>query len=402
MTARRNAALLIVISGCLIAMLSFGPRASLGLFLAPMTEARGWSREIFAFSLALQNLLWGLGQPFAGMLADRYGTAVTLTLGGVLYAIGLVGMAYAESALLLHVTAGVFIGLGLAACSFSIVLAAFGKLLPVERRSWAFGIGTAAGSLGQFVFAPAAQAFISAYGWEQALILLGLFLLVVPFLALALRTPAGGGPVIGEAEIGFRDQMGEAFRHASYLWLISGFFVCGFQVAFITVHLPAYLADMGLASVAGWAIAIIGLCNVIGSYTAGMVGQKYSQRLSLSLIYLARAVAIALFITVPASPLSVYLFSAVIGFLWLSTVPLTSGLVALMFGTRYMATLFGFVFFSHQVGSFLGIWLGGRLYDTTGSYDIVWWLGVALGIFAAIVHLPIREQPVARLASGQQ
>lgn len=398
MTARRNAILFVVLAGCAIALISFGPRASFGLFLAPMTEFRGWSREIFAFAIALQNLIWGAGQPIAGMLADRFGTAVVLAFGGVLYALGLIGMAFAESVLALQIFAGLFIGLGLAACSFSIVLSAFGKLLPAERRSWAFGVGTAAGSLGQFIFAPFSQVLIADYGWFQSLLILSVFLMIIPLLALVLRTPKDSQPVVMESDIGFKAQLSEAFRHSSYLWLISGFFVCGFQVAFITVHLPPYLNDLGYASLAGWAIAIIGLCNVIGAYSAGIIGQKHSRRLSLSLIYFIRAVAIALFIILPASPLTIYLFSAVIGFMWLSTVPLTSGLVALMFGTRYMATLFGFVFFSHQVGSFLGIWLGGRLYDTTGSYDVVWWLGVGLGIFAAIVHLPIKEKPVARLA----
>jgi predicted MFS family arabinose efflux permease len=293
----------------------------------------------------------------------------------------------------------VLIGLGMAASSFAIVLAAFGRAVAPHRRSIAFGIGTAAGSFGQFLFAPLGQGLIEQIGWQQALLVMGAMMLAVPVLAFALA----GKPATPAAGMG-RDQsmteaLAEAFGYRSFVLLVAGFFVCGFHVAFITTHLPPYINDIGLDPALGaWAIAIIGLFNVFGSLASGAIAGHYSKPVFLSLIYFSRAVAIALFILLPASPASVLLFSAAMGLLWLSTVPPTSGLVAIMFGPRYMATLFGFVFFSHQVGAFLGVWLGGRLYDQYQSYEVVWWLGVALGIFAAIVHWPIREQPVKRLA----
>ena len=384
---------LVIVCGCLISMLSFGPRSILGLFLVPMTEAQGWSREIFALSLAIQNLIWGVGQPVAGAIADRYGTGRVLAGGGVIYAAGLVVMAWAPSPLWLHVSAGMMIGLGMAAASFSIVLAAFGRRVPPEKRPMVFGIGTAAGSMGQFLFAPIGRAFIADYGWSQALILLGIIMLAIPVLALALR----GRSDQNAAADYIKDQtltqaVRQAFAHRSYVLLVVGFFVCGFHVAFITAHLPAYLDDLGMDPTLGaWSLALIGLFNVIGSLASGVIAGRYSKPIFLSLIYLARAVIIALFILLPVTPLSVLVFSATMGLLWLSTVPPTSALVAIMFGPKYMATLMGIVFFNHQVGAFLGVWLGGRLYDTTGSYDVVWYLGIALGIMAAIVHWPIRE-----------
>ena len=384
---------LVIVCGCLISMLSFGPRSILGLFLVPMTEAQGWSREIFALSLAIQNLIWGVGQPVAGAIADRYGTGRVLAGGGVIYAAGLVIMAWAPSPLWLHVSAGMMIGLGMAAASFSIVLAAFGRRVPPEKRPMVFGIGTAAGSMGQFLFAPIGRAFIADYGWSQALILLGIIMLAIPVLALALR----GRSDQNAAADYIKDQtltqaVRQAFAHRSYVLLVVGFFVCGFHVAFITAHLPAYLDDLGMDPTLGaWSLALIGLFNVIGSLASGVIAGRYSKPIFLSLIYLARAVIIALFILLPVTPLSVLVFSATMGLLWLSTVPPTSALVAIMFGPKYMATLMGIVFFNHQVGAFLGVWLGGRLYDTTGSYDVVWYLGIALGIMAAIVHWPIRE-----------
>ncbi|MEQ8656606.1 MAG: MFS transporter [Hyphomicrobiales bacterium] len=392
-SAPMTALWLVIICGCLISLLSFGPRSILGLFLVPMTETQGWSREVFALSLAIQNLMWGLGQPFAGAVADRYGTARVLALGGLVYAGGLVIMAWAPSPAWLHISAGLMIGLGMAAASFSIVLAAFGRRVPPEKRPMVFGIGTAAGSMGQFLFAPMGRAFIADYGWEQALILLGVIMLAIPVLALALR----GRSDQNAAADYIKDQtltqaVKQAFAHRSYVLLVIGFFVCGFHVAFITAHLPAYLEDLGMDPTLGaWSLALIGLFNVIGSLASGVIAGKYSNPIFLALIYLARAAVIGLFLILPITPLSVLVFSATMGLLWLSTVPPTSALVAIMFGPKYMATLMGIVFFNHQVGAFLGVWLGGRLYDTTGSYDVVWYLGIALGIFAAIVHWPIKE-----------
>jgi MFS family permease len=387
---------LIIAAGCLIAIISFGPRSALGLFFAPMIEARGWSREVAALAIALQNLLWGAGQPIAGMVADRFGTGRVLVAGAILYAIGLIGTAYVTSGLMLQLFLGVFLGLGLAAASFSIVLAAFGRAVSPEKRSIAFGIGTAAGSLGQFLFAPLGLALIQNLGWDSGLVVLGFGMLAIIPLAFVLRGKAantGGGPAQSIPQA-----LREAFGHGSYVLLVIGFFVCGFHVAFITTHLPPFIADMGLAPIWGaWAIALIGLFNVVGSLGAGFLGQRLPKQKSLAVIYLLRSVAILAFILVPVSPASVLVFAAAMGLLWLSTVPFTSGLVAGMFGPRYMATLFGFVFFSHQIGAFLGVWLGGRLYDQTGSYDVVWWISIGLGVFAAIVHWPISEAPVARL-----
>ncbi|MEQ8709616.1 MAG: MFS transporter [Rhodospirillales bacterium] len=382
----------IITCGCLIAILSFGVRSSYGLFNAPLSETRGWGREVFALALALQNLLWGLGQPVAGALADKFGSVRVLAIGGIIYAAGVILSAYATTPLMLQVTAGMLVGMGLAGASFTIVIASFTRLVPEEKRSLALGAGTAAGSIGQFIFAPMGQAFIAGYGWETALVMLGACMLLVPLLATALGT-GKDTPVSIEPEMTFTNALKQAFGHGSYIWLISGFFVCGFQVAFITVHLPAYLDDNhATAGIGAWAIALVGLFNVVGSLTAGALGGKFSKRWLLSGIYLGRSIVIALFVLAPKTDIVVLTFAASMGLLWLSTVPLTSGLVAVMFGTRYMGTLFGFVFFSHQIGSFLGVWLGGRLYDTTGSYDMVWWMSVALGLFAMVVHLPIREQ----------
>jgi MFS family permease len=391
----------VVVAGCIIAMLSFGPRSVMGLFLAPMTEAREWSREIFALAIAVQNLLWGIGQPIAGAIADRWGTGRVLVGGGLIYASGLAIMAWAPDPLWLNVGAGVLMGLGMAATSFTIVLAAFGRRVPPEKRSMVFGVGTAAGSLGQFLFAPLGVQLIATFGWAEALLFLAALMLIVPVLAVALI----GRPDPSVLEAGaLRDQslwqaITEAFGYRSYLLLTAGFFVCGFQLAFITTHLPPYILDVGLdPAIGGWALALIGLFNVAGSLASGWIGQHYPKPAFLSLIYLSRAAAIAIFMLLPPSPASVLLFSAAMGLLWLSTVPPTSALVAIMFGPKYMATLMGIVFFSHQVGAFLGVWLGGRLYDQTGSYDIVWWIGVALGIYAALVHWPIREAPAPRPA----
>jgi len=385
----------IIGAGCLIAILSFGPRSALGLFLGPMIEARGWSLEVASLAIAIQNLLWGAGQPIAGMVADRYGTGRVLVAGAILYAIGLIGTASVTSGLMLQLFLGVFLGLGLAAASFSIVLAAFGRAVTPEKRSIAFGIGTAAGSLGQFLFAPLGLALIDAFGWDTALVILGVGMLAIIPLATALR---GRGAVHTGPAQSIPQALREAFGHGSYVLLVIGFFVCGFHVAFITTHLPSFIADMGLSAKWGaWAIALIGLFNIIGSLGAGYLGQRLPKQKSLAFIYLGRSAVILAFIAFPVTPASVLVFAAAMGLLWLSTVPFTSGLVAVMFGPRYMATLFGFVFFSHQIGAFLGVWLGGRVYDQTGSYDLVWWISIGLGVFAAVIHWPISEAPVARL-----
>jgi len=390
----------IIGAGCLIAILSFGPRSTMGFFLTPMTTTFGWSRETFALAIALQNLLWGVGQPIAGMLADKYGTARVVAGGGIIYAIGLVGMAYTHDAFMLQLTAGVLVGLGIAGAAFVMVTSAFARLLPMEMRTIGFGLGTAAGSVGQFLFAPLGQGFISAYGWQTALMLMAAFMLAIPLLAFAIR----GKPSAVPARSGERDQrvieaLREAFSHGSYRLLVAGFFVCGFQLAFITVHLPPYLSDVGIPAIyGGYAIAFIGFFNIFGAFTSGYLAGRFPRRIMLVWLYLARGLAIALFILIPVSVPSVLIFSAAMGLMWLSTVPPTQQLVVVMFGTRYLATLYGFVFLSHQVGSFFGVWLGGFLYDRTGSYTAVWWLSVALSLFAALVHLPIRERGVARLA----
>jgi MFS family permease len=392
---------IIVLAGCLIALITFGPRASSGLFQLPMITEYGWGRDTFGFAIAIQNLLWGVGQPFAGAIADRFGAFRVLCTGALLYALGLVVMAYATTPGVLHIGAGVLIGFGLSGCSFNLVLGAFGKLLPAKWRPMAFGAGTAAGSFGQFLFPPIGNVLIDAFGWHQALLVFAASVLLVMPLALALATrPTGDDAQGSTASVpnqSIRQALTEAFQHRSYVLLVLGFFTCGFQLAFITVHLPAYLKDAGLsAAIGGWTLAVIGLANAVGSLGSGWLSTRMSKRWLLAWIYLGRSVAIAAFIMVPASPVTSILFGISIGLLWLSTVPPTSSLVMLMFGTRYMAMLYGFAFFSHQVGGFLGVWLGGLLYEINGNYNMVWWLSVLLGLASALINLPIKEQPVQR------
>jgi MFS family permease len=393
---------IIVLAGCLIALITFGPRASAGLFQIPMTMEYGWGRDVFSLAIAIQNLLWGVGQPFAGAVADRFGAFRVLCLGALLYAAGLVVMAYASSPGLMHLGAGVLIGFGLSGCSFNLVLGAFGKLLPEEWRPMAFGAGTAAGSFGQFLFPPIGNVLIDSLGWHQALVVFaGSVLIVMPLaLALATRPNAGAASRTGPAPVpgqSIRQALAEAFRHRSYVLLVLGFFTCGFQLAFITAHLPAYLKDAGLsATIGGWTLAVIGLANAFGSLASGWLSTRMSKRWLLAWIYFGRSIAIAAFVLLPATPVTSILFGISIGVLWLSTVPPTSSLVMLMFGTRYMAMLYGFTFFSHQVGGFLGVWLGGKFYEAYGNYTLVWWLSIALGIISALINLPIKEQPVER------
>jgi MFS family permease len=385
-------------AGCLIAAIGFGPRSTMGFFLTPMTTENGWSRETFALAIAIQNLVWGVAQPFVGMIADKFGTARVLTGGALLYALGLALMSQTTDPLALQLTAGVLVGLGIAGAAFLLVLAAFARLLPEHMRTLAYGLGTAAGSAGQFVFAPLGQAFIHNYGWRTALLIMAVIALLVPLLAIVIRGKPKAVPMgRGEIDQSIVEALREAFRHRSYQLLVAGFFVCGFQIAFITVHLPPYLSDIGIsATYGGIALALIGGFNIIGSISSGVLTGRMPKRILLSALYFARSIVIALFVLTPPNVISVLLFASAMGLLWLSTVPPTQQLVAIFFGTRYMATLFGFVFFSHQVGSFLGVWLGGVIYDATGSYDGLWWISVALGIFAAIVHLPIRETRVVR------
>ncbi len=393
----------LIIAGCLVAIVNFGVRSTFGFFTAPISEAHGWPREIFSFAMAVQNLIWGLATPIAGMLADRYGAARVLMAGAVVYCLGTLMMAYTGTPVMFNVGGGILVGIGVAFSSFGIVMAALGRIVPPERRSWAFGVATASGSLGQFIFAPLAATMVSAYGWHTALVVLAcLSLLIILFaLPLMVQNTSTSKRQADEADLTMREAIGLAFGHRSYVLLVAGFFVCGFQLAFITVHLPPYLAEHGISKeFAGFAMGAIGLFNVAGSYLSGIIGGRGEKRVPLSVIYLLRSAAVAAFVLLPITPVTTLIFTASMGFLWLSTVPLTMGLVTVMFGTRYMATLYGFVFVSHQVGSFLGVWLGGRLYDQFGTYDPIWWMGVALGVFAAIVNLPIREQRNPRFAAA--
>ncbi|CAD7850592.1 MAG: Uncharacterized MFS-type transporter [Olavius algarvensis Gamma 3 endosymbiont] len=383
---------------CIIALLAFGPRSAMGFFQLPILQDNGWDRATFGMAMALQNLFWGIGQPLFGVIADKFGSWRVLAVGAVLYTLGLVTMALAPSPVWLHIGGGILIGLGVAACSFGVVLASIARLVSPEKRSFAFGLGTASGSAGMFLFAPISQGLIDNLGWSDSLIAIGIFMLIIPLLAIPLRGNSSTSKLAAaEFEQTVKQALREAFASKGYLLLTSGFFVCGFQVAFITAHFPAYISDLGIA--AKWAvvaISLIGFFNIIGSLASGVIGQHYSKPIFLSLIYIARSIAFTAFLLIPPTPTTVVVFSVVIGILWLSTVAPTNALVAVMFGTRYLGMLGGIVFFSHQVGSFLGVWMGGVLYETTGSYDVVWWLGVGLGIFAAAVHWPIREEPVRR------
>jgi MFS family permease len=388
----------VIAVGCAVALMAFGPRSALGQFLTPMSFDRGWDREAFSFAIAVQNLLWGAAQPLAGAVADRFGPTRVLCAGAILYAAGLAWMATATSTLSLDLSAGVLVGFGLAGCSFPMVVGALGKLVPQNWRAFAFGAGTAAGSFGQFLYSPLAHALIDIFSWQTALLVFaGLMLLVLP-LSVVLATP----PLPSTAAMkpqSSKQALVEAFGHRSYVLLVLGFFTCGFQLAFVTVHLPSYLVDRGLgADIGAWTIGLMGLFNIVGSLGSGWLAARMPKRYILSFIYFSRALAVIVFISLPASITATLIFGAVSGLLWLSTVPPTSGLVALMFGTRWLTMLFGFAFFSHQVGGFLGVWLGGVVFENTGSYNLVWWLSAFFGIASAIINLPIVEQPVTRPA----
>ena len=385
----------VLLCGAAIVTLSMGIRHGFGLWLQPITMDRGWTRETFAFALAVQNLAWGLAGPFAGMLADRYGAFRVLVVGSVLYAAGLVTMALATSGLAFTGSAGLLIGIAQSGTTYAVIYGVIARQVAPEKRSWAMGVAAAAGSFGQFLMVPVENGLIGGLGWQNALFLLGCLALAIVPLAWGLREPpqpAHAGPQQSVAAA-----LREAFGNRSFLLLTAGYFVCGFQVVFIGVHMPSYLKDQGLSpGVATTALALIGLFNVVGTYAAGVLGQKLAKRHILAAIYLLRSVVITVFVLSPITPWSVYVFSAVMGVLWLSTVPPTNAIVAQVFGVRYMSMLGGIVFLSHQLGSFAGVWLGGKLYDTTGSYDLVWWIAVALGVFAALVNLPVRETAIVR------
>ena len=387
----------VLVCGAAVVTLSMGTRHAFGLWLQPVTQAQGWTRETFALAIAIQNLTWGLAGIFSGMAADRFGAFRVVIAGGLLYALGLVGMAYSTTGLMFGITAGLMLGTAQAGTTYAVIYGVIGRNVSAERRSWAMGVAAAAGSFGQFLMVPTSGLLISSIGWQQALVALaGMSLFIIP-LAWGLREPgfADGGVVPRDQTI--LQALREAFKYPSFQLLMAGYFVCGFQVVFIGVHMPSYLKDHGLSpQVASTALALIGLFNVFGTYAAGTLGQRMAKRHILAFIYFARAVVITIFLLVPLSPMSVYVFSAVMGTLWLSTVPPTNAAVAQIFGVQHLSMLSGFVFFSHQIGSFFGVWLGGYLYDTSGSYDIVWYLAIALGVAAGLINLPVREGAIAR------
>ncbi len=390
----------ILIASGVVLTLAMGVRHGFGFWMQPISQANGWSRETYSLALALQNLLWGAFGPFAGMVADRFGTMRVVIAGAISYMAGLLWMATVTHPTLFIAGSGIFIGLGLACTAFGAVSGIIGRAAPVEKRSWAFGVSGAASSFGQFLMMPVEQQLISSIGWQHAFYALAgvIFLLMIP-MSTFLREPkqevAAGG-----AHQSIGDAMREAVGNRSFLLLVAGYFVCGFQLVFVGAHLPAYLKDKGIATpgVAVMALALIGLFNIFGSFTAGQLGGRMPKRYLLSAIYFARSVVIGLFLLAPLSQWSVYLFAAAIGFLWLATVPLTNGIIAGVFGLKHMSMLAGVVFLSHQIGSFLGVWLGGYLFDKLGSYDVVWGVTLGLGVFAGLANLPIDERPLARIA----
>lgn len=388
----------VLICGALIVTLSMGIRHGFGLWLQPVTQTQGWTRETFALAMAIQNLTWGLAGIFAGMLADKFGAFKVIIAGALLYALGLIGMAHAPTPLLFALTCGVLIGMAQAGTTYAVIYGVIGRNVSLEKRSWAMGVAAAAGSFGQFLMVPTEGFLIGSLGWQQALVALGMAALLIIPLAWGLHEPGfASGATPPKREQTILQALREAFAYPSFQLLMAGYFVCGFQVVFIGVHMPSYLKDHGLSpQVASYSLALIGLFNVFGTYAAGALGQRLAKKKILAFIYFARSIAITLFLLAPLTPTSVYLFSAVMGLLWLSTVPPTNAVVAQIFGVAHLSMLGGFVFFSHQIGSFMGVWLGGYLYDQTGSYDIVWYIAIALGVLAALVNLPVREAAIAR------
>ncbi len=387
--------------GAAIVTLSMGIRHGFGLWLQPITQDQGWTRETYSFAMAIQNLTWGIAGIFAGMLADRFGAFKVVIVGALLYALGLVGMALSPTGLLFTLSAGVLIGAAQAGTTYAVIYGVIGRNISADKRSWAMGVTAAAGSFGQFLMVPTEDFLISSLGWLQALLVLaGAVLLIMP-LAIGLRESSfTGGPAVKRDQT-ISQALREAFKYPSFQLLMAGYFVCGFQVVFIGVHMPSYLTDKGLSpQVAGYALALIGLFNIFGTYIAGSLGQRIAKRKILATIYFSRSVVIAVFVLAPISPMSVYIFASLMGLLWLSTIPVTNAAVAQIFGIQHFSMLAGFVFFSHQIGSFLGVWLGGILYDRTGSYNIIWYITIALGIFAGLVNLPVRETPIHRATVG--
>ena len=392
----------LLVCGAAIVTLAMGIRHGFGLWLQPITQAHAWTRETFAFAIAIQNLAWGVTGVFAGMLADRYGAFRVILMGTLAYSLGLVGMAYANTPLTFALSTGLLIGMAQSGTTYAVVYGVIGRNVSADKRSWAMGVAVAAGSFGQFLMVPTEGFLISQFGWQQALVLLGFAALLMAPLAWGLREPSFAASGSHQRDQSILHAIQEAFKYPSFKLLMAGYFVCGFQVVFIGVHMPSYLKDKGLSpQVASYALALIGLFNVFGTYAAGVLGQRLAKRKILAFIYLARAVAISLFLLAPLTPLSVYVFASVMGLLWLSTVPVTNALVAQIFGVAHLSMLSGFVFFSHQIGSFLGAWLGGYLYDKTGSYDTVWYIAIALGVAAALINLPIREVAITRSPQPQ-
>ena len=402
MTQHKKIISLAIALACVLLAINFGLRSSLGLFLKPVSETFGYGREVFAFSLALQNLFWGLSQPIAGAFADKFGTSRVIIVGTVFYSLGLYITATADSFMGLHIGAGILIGMGIAGTGLGVILPAMARMVSPEKRAMALGIGTAAGSAGQFLLIPVAREFLVAYGWQTALIIMA-----IGALSMILFSPVFKGDEIknttldNEPSQTLKEALNEASGHIHYWLLIAGFFVCGFQLAFILVHMPSYLADKGFdSSVAAASLSIIGLCNIFGSLISGHLSGIYSKKWILTYIYTARSIIIVLFLITPISTFTIYAFSFATGFLWLATVPPTSGLVAQMFGLRFMGTLYGIVFLNHQIGSFTGVWIGGYLFDTTGSYDQVWWWAAIIAAITALIHVYIDERPIKRIRAN--
>ena len=388
----------VLVCGAIIVSMAMGIRHGFGLWMQPMTQEMGWGREDFATAIGIQNISWGLIGIFLGMLADRFGAFRVMVFSSLLYSLGLWGMAQAASPAWLALTLGVMVGAAQAGTTFAIVFGIIGRNIPAEKRSWAMGVVSAAGSFGQFLLVPTSSYMIEHIGWHQALLVLAAGMLMVLPLTLGLREPAFAGGQAPKRQQSILQAVREAFGYRSFQLLMAGYFVCGFQVVFIGVHMPSYLKDQGLdPQVAGTALALIGLFNILGTYAAGVLGQHFPKNLLLSFNYTMRGVFISLFIFLPLSPVSVYLFAAAMGLLWLSTVPVTSAIVAQMFGVAHFSMLSGFVFMSHQLGSYMGVWLGGWVFDRTGSYDLVWYLTIALSVFAALINLPVREQGIQRV-----
>lgn len=387
----------VILCAAVIVTLAMGVRQSFGLFMPQMSMALDVGRSSFGLAIAIQNLVWGLAQPLVGAMGDRHGAGRVVAFGTVLYIAGLVGAALAGDAIGLHLSLGLMVGLALSATTFVVVLGAVGRVVPAERRSLAFGIVTAGGSLGQFLVVPAAQLLLGELGYRLALMALAAGIALITALAIGV---AGRPSAVASGGVSqsLGDALREAARHRGYWLLNGGFFVCGFQLAFIGTHFPAYLNDRGLGiGVGATSLALIGLFNIFGSYFFGMSGDRFRKHHVLACLYAARAGVIALFLLLPLSATTALIFASAMGFLWLGTVPLTSGLVGQIFGIRYLSTLYGIVFLSHQVGSFFGAWSAGYVYDLTGSYDIAWGASIVLAILATILHLPIRDAPVARL-----